>query len=95
MEIDLRVVCSDQFGNYTGAQMEVPEPFQVCFEPLSVTDDDTLAYVTGDLLANSREVEKVVRLRQDAAETMAKAITELLVEDMSRRDTFNGYKVKI
>lgn len=91
MKLSLRV---DVDGLYFsgGACVDIPEPFVKAFEPLRITDDSFLAYTTGECSAESLECRTVTKLRETAAKEMAEILTQLILGEMKRNDTLNGYK---
>lgn len=91
MDIELIVRVNGQFLS-VGYAMKVPEQFEQTFEPLCTCDDALIAYATGDKLAGSQEVNIIMKTRDDAADVIAKALAELLVNAMKKHDSHNGYK---
>ena len=90
MKLQLRVDVDGQYWN-GGAIRQVPEFYHQAFEPLKTCDDPTMTYVTGDKLAESEEVRKVMKIREDAAKILAKELTAMILAEMKRHDTNNGY----
>lgn len=90
MKINLRVTVDGMFGRYT-ACCEVPETLCECFEPVKVADDNIMSYVNGEMLMDSIEVRKVLKLREDAAKILSKTLAEMVVNAMGNNDTYNGY----
>lgn len=61
-----------------------------CFAPVNTSDDRLL----GALAYNETELEAkiIIKTRKDAAEIIAKELAELIVYEMKKNDTHNGYK---
>lgn len=91
MKINLSVRINDQF--YTGgADMEVPDILEQAFEPLRKTDEPFLAAVLGE--STMVEAQIVLRFRKNAAKELSEAIAGLILEEMQKNDTLNGYPLK-
>lgn len=93
MEIKLIVNVNEGYSS-AGAGITVPNVFIEAFEPIKTCDDPTIAYCTGDSLSESSVVIRSVKIREDAAESLAKALTKEILSAMSRQDTHNGYSVQ-
>lgn len=76
----------------SAASMTVPDPMVEAFEPLKTCDDSMMAYMSGDVLPESFEYTKKLKLRKNAAEYLAKVIANHLILEMQKNDTHNGYK---
>lgn len=85
-------VCAD--GNHFegGASLIVPDPLVAAFAPMKTASDPFVAGINGELIRGSHQEMRVVRLRQEAAREIADALTEHLIHEMSKRDTYNGYQ---
>lgn len=90
MKLMLRVDVEGRFWD-GGAVIQVPEMLVEAFEPLKTTDDPWMAMATGDKLENHDSVRRVIKLREKAAEILAKELTHILLSEMRKRDTSNGY----
>lgn len=90
MRLQLRV---DVDGMYWsgGAISQIPDLYYQAFEPLKTCDDSIIAYATGENLAGSEEVHRVMKIREDAAEILAGEITRMILAEMKKHDTNNGY----
>lgn len=75
------------------AAIDITNPLAFAFEPLKTTDCSMMAPITGEIMKGSIAEEKVISFRTDAAEKIAHAIANQLVNEMTKNDTFNGYKV--
>ena len=75
-----------------GAIVPVPELQQRCFEPLKTCDDGLVALVLGESL--KKEETAVIKTREDAAEILAKELTHIILNQMKKNDTHNGYPKK-
>jgi len=90
MKIRLRVDIDGRHWN-GGAIVEVPELFCKCFEPLKTCDESVAAVATGDVLEASATARTVMKMREDAAEILAKKLTTMILSEMKNNDTHNGY----
>ena len=93
MKLEITVRTEGEFC-YGGARIEVDDPMCFAFEPLRTTDDPIMAIATGDTRSGSYKMEKKLKIRKDAAEYLSKVIADHLLSEMSKGDTFNGYKTK-
>lgn len=60
-----------------------------CFEPLKTSDDPFIGALAGDVsTAQARVVRKT---RADAAKILADRLTKIILEEMQKNDTHNGY----
>lgn len=91
--MNITVTIQDRFKRYT-AGITVDE-FMVneAFMPLKTTDEPLIAYATGELVEGSAFVQKVVKTREDAAERISEILAEILVNEMKKNDTHNGYRI--
>ena len=91
MKIRLR---ADVDGRYWsgGAVVEVPELVCQQFEPMKSCDEPLVALITGDILNEKTKV--VIKTRKDAAKILAEQLTEMIVAEMKKHDTHNGYREK-
>ncbi|MFH1020895.1 MAG: hypothetical protein V1782_09860 [Pseudomonadota bacterium] len=92
MKIRLRV---DVDGMYWdgGAVVEIPELFCRQFEPLKTTDDPMFygaPNVSGEISEESAQV--VLKAREDAAEILSTQLTAMIISEMGKNDTHNGYR---
>lgn len=91
MDIRLTVQVDGMYFN-GGASIKIDEQlYYDVFEPVKTCDDMMLAVVTGDSLIGSKPVERKLVLRKHAAKDISEAITKLLIMEMSKKDTHNGY----
>lgn len=91
MKLSLRVNVNGMYWN-GGACIEVPEMFRQCFEPMKTCDEPMVAMATGDMLAGCEKQRVVMKTREDAAEVLAKELAHLIVSEMQKHDTHNGYE---
>ena len=69
---------------------DIPMIFEECFKPIDICDDRFFRAVSGGV---SREEAKIImKTREDAADILAKEISEFIVSAMKKNDTENGYK---
>lgn len=94
MRLSIRTSLDGRFCN-SYANVEVPELLTAVMAPIATTDDVTVAYAVasaiGELPADCAEVTMLLKLREDAAAIIAKELTTMLVAQMSKLDTHNGY----
>ena len=89
MRLNLRVDIDGMYWN-GGACIEVPEMFRKCFEPMKTCDDPIVAYATGDTFKDET-IKIVMKTRDDAAEILAKELANMIIDEMKKNDTHNGY----
>ena len=92
MKVQINVCVDGYYGSYVAAK-NIPELQTMVFSPLRTCDDPLLAYATGEAISGSETVEKVIKTRKDAAEILARELTEIIVSAMEANDTQNGYKL--
>jgi len=86
MDITVRV----DSRHFSGvASIRVDDVLLEAFAPIHETDEPWL-YAAGEATADAVAV-RVLRLRDDASKMISEAITKNLIEQMSARDTYNGY----
>jgi len=90
MELRLRVEVNGMYFS-GGAIAEVTEQQLQCFEPLKTNDDPMMCIADGGVMASSEAVNIVMRTRKDAADVIAKELAALIVHEMKKNDTHNGY----
>ena len=91
MKLRLRLDVEGMYFN-GGAVVEVPELVRQEFEPLNTCDDKMFCAAVGDSLAGSYEVKVKMKAREDAAKILADALARMIVNEMKKNDTHNGYK---
>lgn len=91
MKLQVRVDIEGRHWN-GGAVVDVPEMMEYAFEPMKTCTDAMMAMCTGEMMAGSETVNRVLRVRKDAAEALSKQIAIMLVDKMSKRDTVDGYE---
>lgn len=75
-----------------GASVEIEEAMQYTFEPINTCDDPLLTPINGEFDAGSYEVQKVIKVRDGYANYLAEQLARLIIKEMSKNDTHNGYK---
>jgi len=80
------------YGRYArvSASMEIPELIQREFAPCKSCDDPLVAMATGEV--SNEVVQIVMKTRKDAADILAKELSEMIVNEMKKHDTHNGYE---
>ena len=89
MRLRVTVNADGQYFN-GGAEIVIDEPMSKCFEPMRSGDAGVFSAIAGDLCEEKARI--VMKTRDDAAEYIAKHLAELLVDEMKKNDTHNGYK---
>lgn len=92
MRIQLRVDVNGMFWT-GGAIVEVPELFRECFEPVKTCDEPLVAYAVGEMANDSPEAKRILKTRADAAKILAENLTQMILSEMKKSDTHNGYKL--
>ena len=82
-------------GRYWSGAVAVDVPELVCqqFEPLKICDDPYIAMATGEFPMRGEAAKVVIKTREDAAKILAEQLAEMIVAQMRKNDTHNGYKV--
>lgn len=74
--------------------IEIPMLFRECFDKMDAYTDPSFLFC-GEVLKDSVTYNKVIKLREDAADILSKEITKALINHMSAFDTINGYKIEV
>jgi len=90
MELEI-IVRADCERHSFSAGVSISEPFYRAFEPLCTTDDP-IGFLAGEISRKDERCEIVTKLRKDAAKEISDALTRVLLKEMARHDTHNGYK---
>ena len=90
MRLRVTVNADGQYFN-GGAEIVISDPMSKCFEPMKAGDAGVFSALAGDLC--EAECKVVMKTREDAADYIAKHIAELLVDEMKKNDTHNGYAI--
>lgn len=90
MDIELTVRVRGQYFS-GGASVTVPELVTQCFEPMRMTDIPEMA-LTGETFYTSPVANRITLTRKEAADVLADVISKMIVSEMKKGDTFNGYK---
>ena len=88
-EIVINVRVSSRFGEYS-AGIAVEDFLQESFAALAISDDRFLGYIAGE--PSDAQVQKIIKLRSDAAKDLAMRLTDIILDAMRANDTHNGYK---
>lgn len=92
MEISLSV--SVRGVNFSGgAARTVPELFERYFKPLKTCDDPFVAIARDEYPYGGQKATRVRVGRRDLANILAEEISNIIVEQMKKNDTHNGYKI--
>ena len=76
-----------------GASILVTDSLVHAFKPMKTAVDPFVGAINGELMRGSDAEHRVVRLREEAAKEIAAALTEHLIHEMSKHDTYNGYQI--
>jgi hypothetical protein len=87
MDINVNVRINGHYFS-VAAGVKIPEQYEKCFQPLKTCDEPLMAMVTGEKLSGV----EVMRTREDAADVISKELAKILVDEMKKHDTHNGYK---
>ena len=88
MKLSVRVDIDGMYWS-GGAIMEVPELVCQQFEPMKTCDDPYIAMATGEI--SKAQAKVVIRTREDDAKILAEHLTKMLIAEMRKNDTHNGY----
>jgi len=90
MKLELTVQLKGEYWR-GGAMVEIPELLVESFQPMRTTDIPEMTYIAGELIAGSEKSMKVLKLREDAAKILSEHLTRMILDEMSKKDTHNGY----
>jgi len=93
MKLHITVVGIDRF-HHSGISTEVADVYREAFRPLRTTDSPILAIALNEPMPCSERSRKVLTLRKDAAKVLGNHIAELLLKEMAKADTLNGYTLE-
>ncbi len=90
---DLRLVVelSGQHHDRIGVCIEIPEIMQREFEPLRSGDVKELMMIRGGDVCNEQR-KIVIKQREDSAKILSEYIAKLILDEMSKNDTHDGYR---
>lgn len=92
MKLEITVtVCGRYFRG--GAAMEVPESLVEAFNQLDTTTEPLFSSF-GTELHNGESHKRVIKLRREAAKEISDALTRVLMNQMAKNDTMNGYPME-
>ena len=91
MKVSLIVNVGGFLGEH-GASIEVPDSMIAAFEPIKTTDDPMFYFLNGEKIAGSQEVKTALKFREDSADRLAQFLSNLIIDQMKKNDTHNGYK---
>lgn len=74
------------------ACMQVPELYRECFEPLKTGDAPIFSALAGEVPPHSQVAVIVRKTRDDAADILARELAAMIVCEMKKNDTHNGYE---
>ncbi len=70
--------------------MDVPELFTKCFEPTRSGDVPLISALAEEVTIHEAKI--IMKTREDAAEVLAKQLSKMIVSEMKKNDTHNGYE---
>jgi hypothetical protein len=91
MILSLRLGVDGMYFNDV-AVVEIPELMRREFEPLKTSDDFMICAAIGDIPMQSREAKIVIKTREDSAKILADELARMIVNEMKKNDTYNGYR---
>jgi len=94
MKLEIMVSVQGYHGEYRAGKI-IPELEQVEFRNHDVCDDFYLRLANPSGCVSEVEYEKIMVVRKDAADILARELSELIVKSMSDGDTRNGYKIVV
>lgn len=94
MKLRVRVDAEQYIGPVVTACADVPDAFVRAFDPVRTCCDPDIRNATGELSPSDIAVTRIVKLREEAAAEIAKALTAVLMAAMEANDTIDGYPVR-
>jgi hypothetical protein len=91
MELQLSVVANCGRDGTFHSSTKLPNAFIEAFEPMRTCDDRRLAMATAELVPGDAAYMRKRKLREDIAQYLSTALTRMLLEQMRRADTHNGW----
>lgn len=88
LQVNVRGMCRSG-----GASVKLTDLQTRCFEPLKTCSEPMGALLSGDKIKGSYQEVVVVKTREDAAKILAESLADLIIMEMKKNDTHNGYKV--
>ncbi len=93
MNIDLNLTARATGETFsTAAGFVITEPFVRAFEPIKTSDCD-IGMIFGDTPPEAARI--IYKLREDAAKEIAEGLTRVLMDQMKKMDTYNGYPIEV
>ena len=89
MKLSIRINASGRYWS-GGTAIEIAEPLVQVFDPIRATDIPLMA-LAGEVIEGSPAVKQVLIMRKHVAEELSEAFTTLLMKEMRKYDTHNGY----
>ena len=74
--------------------LTIGDPFVAKFAPVDVCDEPLLRLLSPNSVSTEQYAKVIMEQRKDVAEDLAHILTEKLMEEMSKRDTINGYPIE-
>ena len=91
MKIEIMVRINSEYGTYAAA-VDVPDYLLEAFKPMKTYDEPIFSMLDPEAIICERDVHKVIRLRENAAEDLSNLLTEHIMKAMEAEDRHNGYK---
>ena len=80
-----------QFAAVRWARVDIDPIMYKAFEPLRLCDDPLVRIATREIAPNSEECQVVIKMRKDAAEYLSRQIADMILAEIVKHDTVNGY----
>jgi hypothetical protein len=93
VRLHITVTAVDHFHN-VGAAIEVPDIYKEAFRPFKTTESPILSICLNEPMPNSEIARRVLTLRKQAAKELSEHIAEILLKEMAKADTLNGYALE-
>lgn len=75
------------------AALKVPDILVKYFAPVGFTDDIDFTRMNNEIMQDSEMAEIVIQRRKEAANALAKELSDYLYNQMCKNDTLNGYRI--
>ncbi len=89
MDVEVRITNKYNGRVYVAGVIADDALFSTAYKPLRTTDSCACAIMTGDLL-QQEDIAPIRKLRKDAADMLARELSQLIVASMEKDDTHNG-----
>jgi hypothetical protein len=87
------IVCIESEYFTGGACINIADVIEKHFKPIKICDDPIYRSIIGEI--SSSEANVIMSLRKDAVEVISKELANMIVNEMKKNDTVNGYELNI